>query len=50
MIGDGVAEDVDGDCPQDGRVVGEDDDDDFQNGLPIGFSWLQRLAAAKLLI
>ena len=29
MRGDGVVEDVDGDCPpQDGRVVGDDDDDD----------------------
>ena len=28
MRGDGVVEDVDGDCPpQDGRVVGDDDDD-----------------------
>ena len=28
MRGNGVAEDVDGDCPpQDGRVVGEDDDE-----------------------
>ena len=27
---DGVVEDGDGDCPpQDGRVVGDDDDDDF---------------------
>ena len=27
MRGDGVVEDVDGDCPpQDGRVVGDDDD------------------------
>ena len=27
---DGDVEDVDGDCPpQDGRVVGDDDDDDF---------------------
>ena len=27
---DGAVEDVDGDCPpQDGRVVGDDDDDDF---------------------
>ena len=30
MRGDCVVEDVDGDCPpQDGRVVGDDDDDDF---------------------
>ena len=30
MRGDGVVEDVDGDCPpQDGRVVGDDDEDDF---------------------
>ena len=30
MRGDGVVEDVDGDCsPQDGRVVDDDDDDDF---------------------
>ena len=30
MGGDGVVEDVEGDCPsQDGRVVGDDDDDDF---------------------
>ena len=30
MRGDGVVEDVDGDCPpQDGRVVGDDDDDDL---------------------
>ena len=30
MRGDGVVEDVDGDChPQDGRVVGDDNDDDF---------------------
>ena len=30
MRGDGDVEDVDGDCPpQDGRVVGDDDDDDF---------------------
>ena len=30
MRGDGAVEDVDGDCPpQDGRVVGDDDDDDF---------------------
>ena len=28
MRGDGAVEDVDGDCPpQDGRVVGDDDDD-----------------------
>ena len=30
MRGDGDVEYVDGDCPpQDGRVVGDDDDDDF---------------------
>ena len=30
MRGNGVVEYVDGDCPpQDGRVVGDDDDDDF---------------------
>ena len=30
MRGDGAIEDVDGDCPpQDGRVVGDDDDDHF---------------------
>ncbi len=30
MRGVGAVEDVDGDCPpQDGRVVGDDDDDDF---------------------
>ena len=30
MRGDGAIEDVDGDFPpQDGRVVGDDDDDDF---------------------
>ena len=30
LRGDGAAEDVDGDClPKDGRVVGDDDDDDF---------------------
>ena len=30
MRGDGVVEDVDADCPpQDERVVGDDDDDDF---------------------
>ena len=30
MRGDGVVEDVDADCPpQYGRVVGDDDDDDF---------------------
>ena len=30
MRGDGAVEDVDGGCPpQDGRVVGDDDDDDF---------------------
>ena len=30
MRGDGVVKDVDGDYPpQDGRVVGDDDDDDF---------------------
>ena len=30
MRGDGAVEDVDGDYPpQDGRVVGDDDDDDF---------------------
>ena len=30
MRGDGSVEDVDGDCPpQDGRVVGDDDDDDL---------------------
>ena len=30
MRGDGVVEDADGDSPpQDGRVVGDDDDDDF---------------------
>ena len=30
MRGDGVVEDIDVDCPpQDGRVVGDDDDDDF---------------------
>ena len=31
MRGDVVVEDVDGDCPpQDERVVGDDDDDDFR--------------------
>ena len=35
LRGDGVVEDVYGDCPpQDGRVVGDDDDDDFP--LPEG--------------
>ena len=30
LRGEGVVEDVVGDCPpQDGRVVGDDDDDDF---------------------
>ena len=30
LRGDGVVEDVDGDCPpQDGKVVGDDGDDDF---------------------
>ena len=30
MRGDGVVEEVDGDFPpQDGRVIGDDDDDDF---------------------
>ena len=30
LRGDGVVKDVDGDCPpQDGRVVGDDDYDDF---------------------
>ena len=30
LRGDGVVKDVDGDCPpQDGRFVGDDDDDDF---------------------
>ena len=30
MRGDGPVKDVDGDCPpQDGRVVGDEDDDDF---------------------
>ena len=30
MSGDGVVEDVDEDCPpKDGRVVGDNDDDDF---------------------
>ena len=30
MRGDGDIEDVDGDCPpQDGKVIGDDDDDDF---------------------
>ena len=30
LRGDGVVEDVDGDCPpQDGRIVGDDDDNDF---------------------
>ena len=30
LRGDGAGEDVDGDCPpQDGRVVGDDDDEDF---------------------
>ena len=30
MRGDGAVKDVDGDCPpQDGRVVGDYDDDDF---------------------
>ena len=30
MRGDSAVEDVDGDCPpQDGRVIGDDDDDDF---------------------
>ena len=33
MRGDGAVEDVDGDCPpQDGRVVGDDDDD---NDFPL---------------
>ena len=42
MRGDGVIEDVDGDCPpQDGRVVGDDDDDDFplrEGGSPGGIA------------
>ena len=37
MRGDGVVEDLDGDYPpQDGRVVGDDDDDNFP--LPGGSS------------
>ena len=36
---DGAIEDVDGDCPpQDGRVVGDDDDNDFPllDGISLG--------------
>ena len=36
MRGDGAIEDVGGDCPpQDGRVVGDDDDDDFPLGREV---------------
>ena len=36
LRGDGVVEDVDGDFPpQDGRVVGDDDDDDFLFGREV---------------
>ena len=42
MRGDGAVEDVDGDCPpQDGRVVGDDDDDDFplqEGSSPVGIA------------
>ena len=39
MRGDGVVEDVDGDCSsQDGRVVGDDDDDDDDFPLREGSS------------
>ena len=36
MRGDGAIEDVDGYCPpHDGRVVGDDDDDDFPFGREV---------------
>ena len=36
MRGDGTVEDVDGDGPpKDGRVVGDDDDDDFPSGREV---------------
>ena len=36
MRGDGAIEYVDGDCPpQDGRVVGDDDDDDYPSGREV---------------
>ena len=42
MRGYGDVEDVDGDCPpQDGRVVGDDDDDDFplqEGSSPVGIA------------
>ena len=49
MRGDGVVEDVDGDCPpQDGRVVGYDDDDDFplwEGSSPSGIALLEGKSA-----
>ena len=50
MRGDGVVEDVDGDCPpQDGRVVGDDDDDDFPYGREVPSAESLRRRAKVLL-
>ena len=49
MRGDGSVEDVDGDWPpQDGRVVGDDDDDDFplrEGSSPGGIAPLESKSA-----
>ena len=50
MRGDGVVEDVDGDCPpQDGRVVGDDEDDDSPFGREVPLAELLRRRATVLL-
>ena len=54
MRGDGAVEDVHRDCPpQDGRVVGDDDDDDFplrEGSSPDGIAPLEgKSAPAQLL-
>ena len=49
MRGDGALEDVDGGCPpKDGRVVGDDDDDDFplrEGSSPGGIAMLEGKSA-----
>ena len=50
MRGDGVVEDVDEDFPpQDGRVVGDDDDDDFPSGREVSPAESLRQRAKVLL-
>ena len=50
MRGDGAVEDVDGDCPpQDGRVVGDDDDNDLPSGVEVPLAESLRRRAKVLL-